>query len=383
MLNINIRVCNQILLYVFVFSLAFERAFPFLPGLSFPKAFGIIYIMSLCINPNFIRTFSTGNTHKVVFLLFGIFLLTNVFNGGLFHIAGLKSIDQSFLLNIILMWCLINHAKLDHGILVRSFIYFSLGYLVLVLFYSLGLYQTLSNGRVYMGSALPNALGLNGAIGICGLLSFFSNITRPSWGSVLFVLVSVLLTLSLLLATGSRSALIAVFFVFVMYFFWSSKSIRFVLIVTTMILIPASFDSFSVITDRSVSAIENQELGGRLVTWLLISDIISDNFLFGVGRNGYDFIADLELGYSPSPHNVFLEVFVYGGVLALCLWVSLFYKMGKIALRSHDFEKKHAVVMIIPLLLMVSVAGQVFNNTLMFFLIALIFSVEGVKKVGP
>ena len=312
----------------------------------------------------------------MILILFFIFLFTNILNGGLFLAASFKDLDQSFFLNVTFMWFLLNHNKIDRGILMQSFFLFAVGYLVLVLYYYAGLHQTLSNGRVYIGGALPNALGLSGAVAICSLLALKERFNWSRLRMTVFTITGILGVLSLLLATGSRSALLAAMSVFAIYFYQSNKSTRMLFGIISLFFVFLFFDSFSVITDRSISAFENQELGGRLAAWLLIIDILRENYLFGVGRAGYDFIANSQLGYSPSPHNVFLEVFVYGGILGLILWFYLFYKLWVHSYECLIYAGLRLPMMLFPLLLMVALSGQVFNNTLMFFLFAMIFSLS-------
>lgn len=372
----RLRTYNTILLCLFVFVLPFERAIPFLPGLSLPKAVGLVYAASLFLNPVFLKSAMTGKVHVGLLALAAVFLFTNILNGGLFNSARLKSIDQSFLLNLIFGFFLVVHNKINPGVLLKAFSYFALGYLCLVAAYHLGFYQTLSNGRVYMGAALPNALGLGGAAAVVSLVSSHGTLGSRSLRESIFVLVGCVAVLSLLLATGSRSALLAVAAILLIYIAQSSNLNRIPLILVGTVLGALFFDSFNVITERTISSVENQELGGRLITWLLIFDIIGEHFWTGVGRNGYDAITEFKIGYSPSPHNVFLEVWVYGGFIALFFLLCLTYILLRASYRALTQLDLRVPIMLLPFIFLVSISGQVFNNTLMFFLFALILSVD-------
>jgi len=384
MTDINLKQINRVLLYIFVFSIAFERAFPFLPGISFPKAISIIYVISLCMNQDYLRLLLRGKVNSVVLALFGTFLLTNIFNAGLFSSETMKPLNVSFVLNTLLIWVLLHHEKLDPGVLERVLIFFSIGYLMLVLAHYLGFSQQGITGRVFIGGALPNNLGINGVIAICGLLIFANNTNVISILRASFIFLAALLTLTLVLATGSRSAVLSFVAVILIYFAHSRKSAQLLFITATIALFPLAIETFSVLADRATSTIENVEIGGRIAIYLFVFNIISSNFIFGVGRSGYDALAELQFGVSPSPHNVFLEAFLYGGIWAGILWLFVIYKTCSIAFSKYKNLGQLSGLLLLPPLLMNAMSGQLFNNSLIFLLIAIIIADEArVLKTVP
>jgi len=367
---------NRVLLYIFVFSLAFERAFPFLPGLSFPKAISIMYLVSLCMNQDYLRLVFGGKINSVVLALFGVFLLTNIFNAGLFSSQIMKPLDVSFVLNTLLLWVLLLHEKLDPGVLERALFFFSIGYLVLVLAHYLGFSQEGTTGRIFIGGALPNNLGINGVIAICGLLMFANNTNRMTILRAGFIFLATLLTLTLVLATGSRSALLSFVVVILIYFSHSRKAVQLLFLTTAIVLFPLAIETFTVLADRAISMIENVEIGGRIAIYVFVLNIILSNVIFGVGRSGYDALANFQFGFSPSPHNVFLEVFLYGGIWAEILWLFVIYKICSITFRKYKILGRYSGLLLLSPLLMNAVSGQLFNNSLIFLMIAIIIADE-------
>ena len=377
--TINFNFLNKVLLFGFAFTLAFERAFPFLPGLSFPKAAAIIYVFSLIFNPGYMKYLLEFKANKLIFMLIGMWLLLNFFNGGLLSF-GVSELDYPFFLNIALVWVLVTHERMDPGILEKALIYYLMGYFCLVLFHYLGFSETLINGRVFIGASLPNALGMGGVFAFCVVLKALRmKLQNPLFIKPLIFLVG-LLVISLILATGSRASLIALILVLAIYFFYSSPKARTALIVISIILIPVFLPFFGVIVDRSTSTIENVEFGGRLSYWIFMIEVISENILLGVGQGGYNYLTELQFGYSPSPHNVFVEVFILGGITAFILWLwilKVIVERGFLSIREEGNLTK--LTLVAPILLS-SVSGQVFNNTLIFFVLALIFSVSHHKN---
>ena len=300
-------------------------------------------------------------------------MLFNVFSGGLVKYS-LEELDIPFFLNIALVWILLNHERLDPGILEKALIYFSLGYFCLVIIYYLGFYQINADGRVSIGQALPNALGMGGVFAISGALKLLTMRFNHSFFLKPLICIGALMIISLILATGSRSSFLALFFVAGIFFFWSSAKVKLGLIAAGIILIPLALPFFSVIIERSSSTIENAEFGGRLVYWVFMLDVISQNILFGVGQGGYNFLTELQFGYSPSPHNVFVEVFILGGITAFILWLWLLKVVLAQGLYSIRYEKNLTKLMLVPPILLIGLSGQIFNNSLVFYVLALIFS---------
>ncbi len=369
LIHLDIKIINRALLYILTFSIAIERAFPFIDGLSYPKLVAVVYLSTLLINPNYTALLSRVN--KLVILLVMLFLITNIFNGGLLDLSNIKAIDTSFFLNILLLWVLLTHEKLDSGVLQSSLFFFLIGYLALVVVYNLGYYERLLNGRVYIGSSLPNNLAFNGVVALAILLIFLNKINRSSFLLKFPIFVSAFLIITLVLDTGSRSALISLLLTLFIYFFYSKTSIRLILLLLSTIIISVFYESFSVISERVVSTLEVGEIGGRMPIITFILDQISSNLMFGVGRNQYDLLADIEFGYSPSPHNIFLEVFVYGGVFAFLL---LIFIVIKIIMSAYKSTNSYTCFILLPAIMMQALTGQGFNNKLIFLVLAVIIS---------
>ena len=69
------------------------------------------------------------------------------------------------------------------------------------------------------------------------------------------------------------------------------------------------------------------DLGGRLAIVLFCVELMSQNPIFGLGELKYEDLAFRAFGYSPSPHNVFLETYILWRNFALGLWLLLCSKL--------------------------------------------------------
>ena len=374
LLDLDIRTFNRALLFLFAFTLAFERAFPFLPSLSYPKLFAILYVGSLFCNPNFLRTFNKLIVPKSVILLFALFLFLNFLNPSLFE-YGITKIDQSLLLNILLFWFLLIHERIDKGILSKSLFFFFFGYLFLVLAYFLGFYDVGVGGRVSIGAALPNSLAFFGVFAIASsIISSKQDYFRSSFIRALFFLSS-LSIIPLILATGSRSGAIALFLVYGIYIILSGTR-RLLSLFLLGGLIFLIFIFSDVLVDRLINTAETGDLGGRLMIILFCLDLILQNPIFGVGESQYEYLAVKTFGYSPSPHNVFLETYLFGGLMGLILWLTLCYKGVKVAFQEYFAHSTVNSFLLLPPILLMGVSGQVFNNTIVFLVFAVIMSYQ-------
>lgn len=372
LLNLNIRVLNKWLLCLFVFSIAFERAFPFLPGMSYPKFIGILYVTSLLCNPAYLRLLKQLQIPSIIFIFFLLFLFMNFLNGGIFE-YGVGKIDTSFLLNIALVLFLLVHEKMEQYILPKSLIFFFFGYLFLVLAYYLGYYQVGIGGRVRIGAALPNSLAFFGVFAVCSSFILSSIYRNRSIFTKLFQVISILMIISLVLATGSRSAFISLVLVFGVFLFCSNTN-RLGFVLLGVIFIPIFFLSSAILTERIAVTATEGDLGGRLAIILFVTELIYENPLWGIGKLQYDFLAEKYFGYSPSPHNVFLETYLYGGLAAFTAWLAILFKLLRTAFNQYKATGIFNSLILLPPILLMGVSGQIFNNSIVFLVIAVILS---------
>ena len=364
---------TRIILFIVLFSFIFERVFPFLDNMSYSKLVILVYLAMLSLQQNFYIAFFS-RVNKIVVLLLILFLLTNIFNGGLLISQDIKSLDFSFLFNILFLWVLLTHEKLDPGILNSSLFFYVIGYLILVLFYFFGYYDILSNGRVYIGGSLPNNLALNGVYAVSFLLLFLERVKKKSFLLMLSIFFAVILFTMLIASTGSRSGFLSLLMVFLIYLIFARRNMKLIMLSISIIIILVFYENFSVIVERFSSFLSSGEIGGRRHTIDFSLNLISSNFIFGVGREQFDLLSNSVFGYSPSPHNVLLEVFLYGGVFAFLCLVSIIFKLIQISYKSYKLSNSYSYVILIPPLMFQALSGQIFNSKVVFLVLAVIIS---------
>ena len=122
---------------------------------------------------------------------------------------------------------------------------------------------------------------------------------------------------------------------------------------------------------RLLQTVADQDLAGRDEVWVEIINIVQNNLIFGIGQTGYFSIFGLA-----SPHNVFIEVLIYTGIVGLFLYLVFILRISIYAYKCIKIKGK-----ILPLLLMspifgILLSGQILNMKLGWLVLAYIISVH-------
>ncbi len=136
----------------------------------------------------------------------------------------------------------------------------------------------------------------------------------------------------------------------------------------------------------SIDTIINKMTGPRLMRWEFAWQIYKEEFntkqkLFGGGFNflnwfGYKFVKDKTI--SDYPHNPFLSILLYSGILGLILYLTLFYK---VIYYNVLYFKKYPVISIffgITFFFSFFSAGSPFDPPVMGFFILLPFFIQNI-----
>lgn len=234
-------------------------------------------------------------------------------------------------LDILIMFLLLSIVKRYRFALYNGLIAFSIGtfLLSLLFFFNIGVEMT-KDGRMSIFDINQNMLGLNACFAIFVLLFYLLSkenlnvISKYIIGGMIFMLIL------MLIKTGSRGAFLS-FIAGILIFLFSNKDIsnrKKYLLIFFFILFFISLWLFflkdSVLFQRLVTSVNDGDLSNRDLIWINLFDIISNNYTFGIGVTGYEKIVGKE-----SPHNVFIEVLCYSGVIGLILFIKFLYKIGR------------------------------------------------------
>jgi O-antigen ligase len=372
---INDRKIARAALYLFMFSLNFEvlSVLGDSGNLSMGRISGFIYIGVLVIVKYRFTLHRLANLFYVMMAFIMIVIASSLLH---LNYMSIKLFDISLLQNIILCFFLLNHERIDSGVLKKGLYAFVLGTVCLSIFYLLGIGVNVSSGRLKLFGDNQNTIGLRMAISSIYLLYlFFMSERGLSWKNAYMVL-PVPLMLSILLASGSRVSFIsfALMLPVLLALYLSvnpqkrlvSSLIYFGLAV--VILIPFLLSN-ELMVNRLLAA-KGGDLAGRDIIWQSFLPSVFKSPIFGYGFSGYVAESYKIFGNLVSPHNVIIEILLYGGFAALALFALFHVQVLINGIRLYFMRKEYiGLVLLIPYIGGV-VSGQTLVTQLMWFILA-------------
>lgn len=368
-------------LYLFFFSINFEVWDPLNTNgyFSVAKLTGILYLISILpsIN-NFIKV---QNIKKFILLAWLFSTLLTIVSLVNINTYSSRFFSLTLFQNIFLFWFLINHERMEAGILDRGLFSFAVGSISVALFYYSGIGIEYNYGRVSIFGDNENIVGLRMAISIIILLSIIIQNTLNIKKVRFLLLLPMPIMLTLMAETGSRVAFLSLALSFLAgVFLIRTTSFRKKLVVILIALIIGFLGwhyvgESEILKGRFLQSINEGDLSSRDAIWKSIMPLIKENSIFGVGETGYHKFTIQKFGRNISPHNVLLEVLAYSGVVGLFIYLTF---LTGLALNS--FRYYNDTSLLLQILLFVPILGLLLSGQLLFVKIGwIIFAVSGSK----
>jgi O-antigen ligase len=369
-------------IYLFLFSLNFESINLFNLGIDYLATKISISVLLFFSLLNFKKSFTFKNFPNVIKILVLYILMLIVNNFINQNVAYNTIINVSFFLNVLVFIVLCNYAAIDKYIILKGLLVFSLSSFCLTILFLFGLGEiSYIEGRFSIFGMNENGLGLALCISIFILIAIvFDNKLFFNKGRYL-LLVMIPFLFFFLLQTGSRGALISLTLGLGTYFILNNKLkhiykiVLFLVILFSSLFIWEFFLRDSVITARLMESINNRDVSSRDLVWKSIYIIIADNTMFGIGETGYAQKMDNFSEYGvASPHNVFLEIFCYTGLVGLVIFL-FFLKNIFVAAREVFLNKGEilSIVLLFPLANNL-LSGQLLDVKMLWVILAFIAS---------
>jgi O-antigen ligase len=356
---------ERISLYVFLFTVPFEMWLPFGAdeNYSVSRLAGFVYFATLL--PRLLWFFKTNRIQSFllpIWLFFGLMTLVSLYNinplsDWFFH--------SSMFQCMILFWVLVNHERQDRLILEKGMLCFALGMAVLAVLFSVGVGFQYIEGRAVIFGENQNVIGTKMSIAlIVLLLAIIQNRLglRPTTRVLLILPIPVMMRA--LAETGSRVAFIsfgAAFIVGVLLFrtkkVWG-KVAAFVVGVGASIPVWQFLMESETMATRLALTAEKGDLSGRDAIWEALVPLVKSNPIFGVGLSGLEHFSKIHM--LTQPHNVFLEVMCYTGVVGLALYLTYMYRVVK---QSYQLYKADGILL--PMLLLSPVFGLLLSGQIL------------------
>jgi O-antigen ligase len=349
---------QRISLYVFFFSLNFEVWDPFQTDgfFSISKLTGIIYFL---VSVPAILKYRTNDEYKpilkIILVFFSFLLFVNAINADSTHDT---IVNFTILQNIILFWILLNHEHVEPFVLEKGLFSFALGAAVLAFLYFNGIGIELSEGRISIFGDNQNAIGqrMSVSVIIISMVVLQNSLQLNKSRYLLFLLIP--LMLSLMVATGSRLAILT----FAVMFITGVMLVKARNYYLKGIILLAGVISFffiwhvimqnEVLRTRLLMSLQEGHLSDRDVIWQNILPLIESNPIFGVGQSGYTAFCMSNFGRYVSPHSVIMELLCFTGIIGFIIYLFFLYKIFRKGYSSYQ-----ATGFLLPILMMINVIG--------------------------
>ncbi|TAJ12109.1 O-antigen ligase domain-containing protein [Marinilabiliaceae bacterium JC017] len=358
------RGLRRIAIYLFFFSINFEMWDPFNTDgyFSIAKLVGLVYLLIML--PSIIQ-FNTPKVFKQVLgpvlFFFGILTVVSVVN---VKVGYYGFFDVSIFLNIIFLWILINHEKMDELVLEKSMLSFAIGNVVLSILFFLGIgveYDFVESRSSIFGDN-PNSVGIHMSISLVILIvALIQN--RLKIGMVRFAFIpGMIIIFYAMISTGSRVSFIAFFLFLVSFIALFKTRIKWgkpVLMVISILLAIYTWQFYlktEGITQRLIMALQDGDLSNRVEIWKRIYPIWLENPILGIGRTGYEYVVFSFSNKFLSPHNVILEILCLTGVIGMFFYFIFFFRLFRI---SYLFYREYSYLL--PILLFIPVLGMLLS----------------------
>lgn len=361
-------------LYIYFFAINFEM-YNFLGLGSTSKLAAIFYVFTIMLKPKGFLRKSKLKGFVFPWIAFVFYLsIVSLFNVNEYSY---KIFDVTFILNVVLFFLLLNHARKDNEVLLKGFLFFALGAIFLTVLYYLGIGLSYDFNRATMFGDNQNNLGNRLCVAVIVLVYFA--VTKDlfdQWKRYLLLIPCPFLV-QFLLDTGSRKSFIALALAMAVAVLMIKSQNVWKKVVTIICSCLLSFYAFLslkgsfMIFDRLTKTVETGDMAGRDRIWLSILPFIKDNLIFGGGMTGFYKYSTETFGAYNAPHNVIIEILAYSGCIGLSIYFYFLFTVGKQAFNAYK-----TIDFLLPGLLMIPVlamtlAGHTLNNKLAWLVYAL------------
>jgi O-antigen ligase len=340
------------------------------------------------------RFYAFAPLRRYLWPLFSFFILLTVMSLANYNVLFYKSMnvfDFSTFQCIILFWGVSNHLRGQRTAIYRTLLFFMFGAMMEGVLFYLGIGVEFDGGRLSILGANENDVGIRMALAIMVLLSFvFENPFQ--WNKKrYFLLAGLTLLLPVLALTGSRTSLIIltigilILTVFIQMANLWRKIVFLIVSAAGIFALVLYFAQFDTLKQRVDNSIYNDDTAGRTYIWQQVLPIFYDSPIVGVGMTGYaskviPIFGTFGGGVYRSPHNVYMEILCYTGIVGLVLYLLFMARLLKV---SWSFYKKRHYLLpavILVMILVMMFAGQGLYNKSLYYIYAVIVALSMSKS---
>ncbi|MDD2637136.1 MAG: O-antigen ligase family protein, partial [Bacteroidales bacterium] len=180
--------------------------------------------------------------------------------------------------------------------------------------------------------------------------------------------------INMIALTGSRVTFLTLMISLIVFFVLRrtnrSSSRIFVLLIGAIIIyfLIDYLLQFDVLRLRLLTTLQDQNISGRDKIWEIILPELLDNLFIGMGISGYIDYSYRVFSRFVSPHNVFIEVLAYSGLIGLFTYLLFFWKLGIYSFKSYLARGILLPLIFIMAIFFINVSGQALNVKIFWML---------------
>lgn len=366
---------QNLFLYSYFFSVNVENLDPLGTGgvFSISKLIGIIYLIAVFPSYKILLFLTKRNLYFFwpIILFFAWLTVISIVNINSFSS---RIIEVAMLLNILIFFAIVNHARKDSLVLDKAMYALAIGsiFTSLLLLFGIGLTESDDPiARFTFFNAGPNELGIKLATGAIVLVVMsVQNYLRFSKAHRYLLILFVPLLFFTIAQTGSRTAFLVPLVSGLIWFFFKIAATRnkFVAVATgvpalALVFLPLVFFALQlseVMVDRigKIGGSGDFSPNGRIFLWTRFFSAIQDNLYFGNGLSGFDLLSNRLFGWVESPHNVLLEVMLYTGLIGLTIYLLFILRIVGASYRLFKDNHKLLPALLLPTVMAFTLALQ-------------------------
>lgn len=313
---------------------------------------GVLYILFEIFRRNLKIGLTGMHLWVPLFIMIPCFTLSSILN---ININSDRLYEFSFLANAIISYLFFRNLLDKPEMLTTIQKYYILSVMISSCLYFLDIGIEYEQGRVRVMGEDSNYTAMKYVVAACFILRFiktkiyglFTVLVGFAFIAFLFVVV---------INLGSRVGFISFAVILIIYLISNTRinSTSFYVTVLSIFVILISFNNYIanndlLIFERLSSSLFDGDLSNRDVIWKEVLGHIDGVVLFGYGYSGYDAIVHELYGEYKSTHNVFLEIYVLGGLLSLTIFaVHLFIMLIK-SLRLAFSGSEESILLLVVL----------------------------------
>ena len=312
----------------------------------------VLFILPLTIKK---KSFFTISRHLFIYFLVATLpLVFSLFRG---------TISQDIVQYLMYINCFIfSHAYMTKYGLIDLKVPLLISLPIVLLFFFGGLVfnipffwrETFSDNAIRLGGMIinPNELGMLSAISAVTSYSFISK--SKYWGLLVFVI-----SIFVLLSTGSRSAIIALLLAIFYLLSFRMKTLAVIGVISILLL---RLDVLLSFLPRMEMTQDVYTLTGRLSTWsAAFNTLLPKYWIIGAGFQQFPG-SGIGIG-AQMAHNTFIQLLIGGGVVVFIIGLSLFISVW---LNYKNYLKAVLIIVLINSMTEFGVFGH-FNHSILLF----------------